>query len=219
MEQAELISTLRRLFPVFTQHELLREIIDKSRWLEVASGELIVDVGHTVRVVPLVLEGSIKVIREDDAGNEIFLYYIRAGESCAMTLTSYLRGEASGVRAIVESPARLLALSADALYELSFKYAGWNDFITETYARRFEEILEVIDQIAFQKMDVRLLRYLMDKSHLLGTRHLEVSRTQIARDLNSSREVISRLLKQMEKRQMIRIRGNEVELLDGYGLS
>jgi CRP/FNR family transcriptional regulator len=161
-----------------------------------------------------VLDGSIKVIREDEEGNEIFLYYIKSGESCAMTLSSCLRRETSSVKAIVESPADLLALPADVIYSFALRYPSWNDFMTETYARRFEEMLEVIDHIAFHSMDVRLLKYLIDRSHLLQSKVLSVSRTQIAKDLNSSREVISRLLKQMEKKRLVKISGTQVELLE-----
>lgn len=213
MDDRNLKQQLKRLFPIFTQHDLLGEIVTKSQHLEIPAGEEIIQVGNLIKVVPFVLEGSIKVIREDDEGHEIFLYYIKSGESCAMTLSSCLRRETSSVNAIVESPAKLLALPADVIYDLAHRYPAWSDFMTETYARRFEEMLEVIDHVAFHSMDVRLLKYLMDRSHLLQSKTLTVSRTQIAKDLNSSREVISRLLKQMEKNRLIRMSGSEVELI------
>lgn len=212
MEEKKLTGYLKRLFPVFTQHELLTEIIAKSQRLEIPAGNQIIGVGNIIKVVPLVLKGSIKVIREDEEGNEILLYYIKSGESCAMTLSSCLRRETSSVKAIVESPTDLLALPSDVIYNLAHRFPNWNDFMTETYALRFEEMLEVIDHVAFHSLDVRLLKYLIDRSHLLHSRKLKVSRTEIAKDLNSSREVISRLLKQMEKKKLIRILGSEVEL-------
>lgn len=214
MNNQNLSHTLKKLFPVFTQHDLLQEIVEKSQRLEILAGEQIIGVGSLVKVVPLVLDGSIKVIREDEEGNEIFLYYIKSGESCAMTLSSCLRRETSSVKAIVERRADVLALTADVVYDLAHRYPSWSDFTTETYARRFEEMLEVIDHVAFHKMDVRLLKYLIDRSHLLHSKVLTVSRTQIAKDLNSSREVISRLLKQMEKNSLIRIMGSEIELME-----
>ncbi len=213
MDEKNLKQQLQRLFPIFTQRELLREIVEKSHHLEIPAGEQIIQVGNIIKVVPFVLEGSVKVIREDEEGNEIFLYYIKSGESCAMTLSSCLRRETSSVKAIVESPAKLLALPTDVIYDLAHRFPVWSDFMTETYARRFEEMLEVIDHVAFHSMDVRLLKYLIDRSHLLQSKTLKVSRTQIAKDLNSSREVISRLLKQMEKNKLIRMAGSEVELV------
>ncbi|PHN05912.1 Crp/Fnr family transcriptional regulator [Flavilitoribacter nigricans] len=214
MEKKNLTGQLKRLFPVFQQYELLTEIVAKSQRMEIPAGEQIIGVGNRINVVPLVLDGTIKVIREDDEGNEIFLYYIKSGESCAMTLTACLRRDPSSVKAIVESPTDLLALPADVVYDLAHRFPNWNDFMTETYARRFEEMMEVIDHVAFHSMDVRLLKYLIDRSHLLQSRVLTVSRTQIAKDLNSSREVISRLLKQMEKKKLVRIDGSAVELLE-----
>lgn len=214
MDSHSLISRMQILFPVFSQFDLIREIVEQGQWLELPEGEQLMEVGHVIKVVPLVVFGTIKVIREDDDGNEILLYYIKPGESCAMTLTSCLRNEKSAVRAIVEQSVGILALPVNVVYELLRRYPSWNDFITVTYAQRFEEMIELIDHISFYKMDVRLLKYLIDKSHLFKSKTLVVSRTEIAKDLNSSREVISRLLKQMEKKQLIRMDGSTVELLE-----
>ncbi|MCB0632885.1 MAG: Crp/Fnr family transcriptional regulator [Saprospiraceae bacterium] len=214
MDSQSLIGRMKALFPVFSQFDLITEIVNKGQWMELTSGEQIMDVGIVIRAVPLVVTGTIKVIREDEDGNEILLYYIKAGESCAMTLSSCLRNEKSAVRAVVERPAGILALPVSAVYDFVLRFPSWNDFITVTYAQRFEEMIELIDHISFYKMDVRLLKYLIDKSHLFQSRTLTVSRTQIAKDLNSSREVISRLLKHMEKKKLIRMDGSTVELLE-----
>lgn len=212
MDHKSLFSQLKILFPGLAPQDLRAEIIEKGKWMALPPGQQVIDVGNVIRIVPLVFSGSIKVIREDDAGNELFLYYIRSGESCAMTLSSCLRQEKSAIKAVVESSASVLALPVDVVRDLNRRFPLWNDFITETYARRFEEILEVVDQIAFQQLDVRLLKYLLDKSQLLQSRILTISRTEIARDLHSSREVISRLLKQMERRKLLHIRGNQIEI-------
>lgn len=214
MQVPSLTTQLKALFPVFDQYDLLMEIAGKGQYLEIPAGTQIIGMGNVIKVVPLVLKGSIKVIREDEEGNEIFLYYIKKGESCAMTLSGCMRREPSAVKAIVDNPAVVLTLPANVVYDLAHRFPGWSDFMNETYARRFEEMLEIIDQIAFHSLDVRLLKYLILRSHLQQTKTLTVSRTQIARDLNSSREVISRLLKQMEKNRLIRIDGSQVELLE-----
>ncbi len=213
MEYLKLILQLRTLFPTFTQRELVEKIATEGQWLELPAGAQLMDAGDLIRVVPLVVSGSVKIIREDEEGHEIFLYYVSSGESCAMTLASCLRREKSAVRAIVESPAQILALPVKSIYDFLHHYPSWNEFMAETYAQRFDEVLTVVDNIAFRKMDERLLVYLTNKANLLNTKTLTLSKTDVARDLNSSREVISRLMKQMEKQQMIKMSGNIIQLL------
>lgn len=214
MDKTQLANQLRASFPIFSQHELAQEIAEKAQWAELPVGVHILEVGHFIKVVPLVLSGSIKVVRENAQGNEIFLYYIGKGESCAMTLSACLRREKSAIKAIVESDAQVLALPVEAVYDFVRRYPSWNEFMAATYALRFQEILDVVDSIAFQSMDVRLLKYLLEKSHLLGIRTLTVSRTAVAKDLNSSREVVSRLLKQMASKGIVNMTGNQVEMRD-----
>lgn len=213
MEVAQLIRQIRTLFPAFKQTELIEKIAASGQWLEIPAGEQIMDAGDLIRIVPLVVSGSVKIIREDEDGHEIFLYYVTPGESCAMTLASCVRREKSAVKAIVESPAHILALPVQSIYDFMHQYPSWNEFMAETYARRFDEILAVVDNIAFRKMDERLQVYLTNKSKLLGTKTLTLSKTDVAKDLNSSREVISRLMKQMEKNRMINMSGSTIELL------
>ncbi|HFA47771.1 MAG TPA: Crp/Fnr family transcriptional regulator [Bacteroidetes bacterium] len=213
MEKTLLKKELKDLFPIFSQSELIEEISERGQILEIPAGHRVFDFGNIITVIPLVFSGSIKVVREDEEGNEIFLYYIRKGESCAMTLSSCLKREKSSIKAIVQSDTLALALPVEAVYGFAHKYPSWSDFLVDTYSRRFEEILAVVDNIAFNKMDVRLLKYLMEKGKIMGTDKLTVSKTAIAKDLNSSREVISRLLKQMEKNKLVRLGRNTVELL------
>ena len=205
---------LKASFPIFSQTDLVREILEKGQVLELPAGHQILDTDDFVNIIPLVIEGSIKVLREDDLGHEILLYYIQPGESCAMTLSSCLKRERSSVKAIAQTPTTAIAVPVDIIYHFLRKYPSWNDFIVDTYSRRFNEILEVVDTIAFQKMDMRLLKYLFDKGRVLGSSHFRISKTDIAKDLNSSREVISRLLRQMEKNGLIRQDGSDLELLD-----
>ena len=213
MEASNLGQQLRSLFPILSQTGLVLDIVQKGQFVELPAGAQLLDLGNIIKVVPLVLSGSVKVVREDEEGNEIFLYYIRKGESCAMTLTSCLKREKSAIKAIVEQQVRAIAVPVEAIYDFVHRYPSWNDFIVETFSKRFEEILEVVDHIAFHQLDVRLLKYLMGRGKMLDTNVLEMSKTAIARDLNSSREVISRLLKQMEKNKLIRMSGQKIELL------
>lgn len=211
MEKTQII---QENFPSFDQFELIKDLSEKGTFIEVPSNEVLLDSGNIIKVIPLVFKGSIKVFREDQYGNEIFLYYIQSGQSCAMTLSSCLKREKSVVKAITQSRTKILAVPVDVVHDFMFKYPSWNNFILQTYSIRFEEIIDVVDHVAFQKMDARLLKYLLDKSALLKSKELAISNTEIAKDLNSSREVISRLLKQLEKRAVLKAARGKIELFD-----
>ena len=212
MDNSTLKTHLKTLFPVFTQSGLIQEIVEKSQLIDIPKGHQIFGVNDFIEAVPLVLKGSIKVMREDQEANEIFLYYIQEGQSCAMTLSSCLKREQSSIKAIAESDTQALILSVGNVYDFTLKYPNWNEFVVQTFANRFEEVLDVVDRIAFQNMDVRLMRYLMDKAKILGTDTLSISKTAIAKDLNSSREVISRLLKKMEENNLVKMDKNYIKL-------
>ncbi len=214
MDKTELKNLIRRQFPVFSQSELINEMAEAGQLLDLPANFQILDVGNIVKVIPLVFEGAIKVVREDEKGNEIFLYYIKSGESCAMTLSSCIRRGKSAIKAIAQSNTKALAVPVEAIYRFMHKYPSWSDFIVETYALRFDEMLEVIDSVCFHGMDFRLLRYLMDKYHLAGSSFLNISHQEIASDLNTSREVISRMLKQIENKGAINLSRGQIEIVD-----
>ena len=206
--------TIKQHFPIFDQSELVRELLERSQYVDLPANQTILEAGHIISNIPLVFSGAIKVIREDDTGNEIFLYYIRGGQSCAMTITACLKREKSVVKAITQTETKALIVPLDVVHDFLFRYPSWSKFVVDTYSRRFEEIIEVVDSVAFQNMDARLLKYLLEKSRLLKTNKLVISNTEIAKDLNSSREVIFRLLKQLEQRKVLIAARGKIELLD-----
>ena len=208
---------LKQEFPIFEQLEVLDFIIANGHLMEVPAGTELLQAGVYIQVVPLIIEGSVKVFREDEEGRELFLYYIQSGQSCAMTLASTLKMEKSQVRAIAQETTQLFALKVDAVYDLYRKYPTWQHFVIQTFSTRFEELLEVLEGVAFHHLDERLEKYLLEKARTLRTHKLQISHQEIATDLASSREVISRLLKQMEKRGMLRIgRGWLALELEGF---
>ena len=150
----------------------------------------------------------------DGEGNELFLYYIKGGESCAITLSSCLKKEKSSVKAIVQDKAELIALPVESVYEFVRKYPTWNDFILATFNTRFDEILEVLDDVCFHNTDFRLVKFLQGKSSLLSTKVLNISHKEIAADLNTSREVVSRLLKQLEAKGAIELQRGRIQIND-----
>ncbi|MBR9921373.1 MAG: Crp/Fnr family transcriptional regulator [Bacteroidetes bacterium] len=213
MDNLQTTRILRRNFSGLQNQALLDSIAEKSNWLELEEDTILIDVGDQVRVIPLVVEGLVKVVREDEEGRGVLLYYIRPGESCAYSLNSSLQRGKSQIRATAKKGTRLIALPAEVSNELHRNYPLWQAFILNTFAVRFAELLDVIDSVCFEQMDSRLLRYLRNQQQLNdGSSRLEISHQQIANDLHTSREVISRLLKQLEGQGRVQLHRGWLEI-------
>lgn len=193
-------SALRAIFPAFDQHDLIEWLLDKSAYKEIAGNQQIMQVGGPVRFVPLVLTGSIKVSTEDADGREIFLYYILPGETCAITLNTCYKNEGSRINALTQETTRVLLLPATEVYEAARRYPSWQRFAFDSFGRRYDELLQTLESVVFQRLDERMLSYLREKAAALQTREIRISQQQIADDLNSSREAVSRLIRQLEAR-------------------
>lgn len=196
--------------------ELLEQMNLKAKLLHVAAGTTIIDVGQSVRVMPIVLAGSIKVCRIDDDARELLLYYIIPGESCAMTFTCCMQQFPSQVKAVAEDDVDLLAIPIDVMDEWLARYPTWKGFAMQTIRNRFNELLRTIDQIAFQKLDERLVHYLREKSKATESTLINLSHEQIASELASSRVVISRLLKKLENDGKLLLYRNQIKLLKEF---
>lgn len=199
-------------FAVFKEPELIEEIMKVAFIHEVDEGEILIDIGEIIQNMPLLIEGSIKIVREDEEGNEIFLYYVTAGNTCAASITSGVGNFRSTIRAIVEEKAAFLAIPVKYVDEWMVRYPSWRNFIINTYNSRFEELLRVVDLLAFKNMDDRVLNYLQENAQTHGTKTVNLSHQQIATDLNTSREVVSRILKHMERANKIQIGRGQIEL-------
>ena len=185
--------SIRERFKLVFEKELLDEIEKKGVPVSVKAGDTIMDIGQTVRTMPIILSGSIKVSRTDEDGREILLYYVNPNESCAMTFTCCMQQHASEIKAVAEEDVEMLAIPGGSMDEWMAKYPSWKSFVMRTVQNRFHELLKTIDQIAFQKLDERLINYLKEKAKTTGSSLLNISHEQIAKELASSREVISRL--------------------------
>ena len=201
-------------FPIYFEEELKKELNSVSKLYNAAAGDIIMDIDQSIDQIPLVTKGSIKISREDEEGNEIFLYYLEPGHACATSITCCLSGQRSTIRAIAEEDTEYLAIPVQYSDEWMLKYKTWKNFVMNTYSERFEELLKTIDQLAFKKMDERLEKYLHDKADLHESRIINISHQEIAYDLNTSREVISRLLKQLERIGSIKLGRNRIVILD-----
>ena len=189
---------------------LIDEMSDVARIREVATDEIIVHVGDELLMIPIVISGSIKVSREDESGNELLLYYIEGGDTCAMTLQCCVRKVDSQIKATAMESSLLLMFSVEKMEKWMDKYKSWREYIMSSYHSRLMELMETIDAMAFMRLDERLLKYLTDQVKLLGSLEITHTHQQIADDLHSSRVVISRLLKQLENKGIIQIFRNKI---------
>jgi CRP/FNR family transcriptional regulator len=202
----------KKLFPQF-EPELL-EILDKNAVERIFHpGEVLMRTGQYIKSTVLVLKGRIKVYRQNDEGSEFLIYYINPGEACAVSLICALQSQTSEITAKAVEETEVLMLPVQLMDDLMSKYKSWAHFVIKTYRNRFDEMLSVIDNIAFRNMDERLEFYLKRARTVSGQNILNLTHQQIADDLNSSREVISRLLKKMEQLGKIKLNRNSVELV------
>lgn len=214
MNSQSINTTVIDRFPIFFEEDLKKELNSVSKVYSAPAGDIIMDIDQSIDQIPLVIKGSIKILREDDDGNEIFLYYLEPGNACATSITCCMSGQKSTIRAIAEDDTEYLAIPVQYSDEWMVKYKTWKNFVMNTYAERFEELLKAVDQLAFKKMDERLEKYLNDKAELHDSCEIHISHQEIAYDLNTSREVISRLLKQLERMGSIKLGRNRIIILE-----
>jgi len=205
-------NTLYDFAPVF-EKGLLEELTLKAMMMQVKQGESMINIGQSIRGVPLVLSGSFRVCSMNEEGQEMLLYYVSPGESCAMTFTCCMSQHASAINAYAEEDGAFLAVPLHVMDEWLMKYPSWKDFVMKTMLSRFNEMLKMIDSIAFKKMDERLEAYLKQKSKISGSALINLSHQQIADELATNRVVISRLLKKMEDDKKLLLYRNQVKLL------
>jgi len=178
-------------------------------------GDIIMDYGKYIRMMPLIIKGTIKVFRMDENGKEILLYYLSSNESCSMAYSCCVEAKKSEIKAIAEDDVELLAIPHIKLDEWLCKYPSWKSYIMHSFNERFLEMLKSIESIAFHKLDERLIHYLKEKQRLSGSSVIKVSHYVIADELATSRVVVSRLLKQLENDGKILLYRNEIKLLNG----
>jgi len=176
-------------------------------------GDVIVPEHSRIRSIPIVLSGTIKVFRTDEDGREILLYYIESGESCIMSFLGGLHHETSKIKAIANEPSQILFIPVDKITLLIKEFPEWLDYIFRLYHKRFEELLEVINAIAFTRIDERVLQLLQKKTMVTNSKTISTTHEQLATELGTAREVVSRLLKQMEEKGMVKLSRNKIVLL------
>jgi CRP/FNR family transcriptional regulator len=203
---------IKQNFDFIFEEKLLQEIVKISKIKKVNKGDLIIDIGSDVVFIPLLISGAVKVFRTDDDGDEYILYFIEEGDTCAMTLNCCVRGAKSEIKAVAEVDTELLLIPIAKMEDwLHFK--SWRTFIFNSYNSRLKEMLEAIDSLAFMNMNDRVLRYLKDKVIANKKETLSVTHKIISDELNTSRVVISRILKKLEKDGELELLRNQIKIL------
>ncbi|MCI4668815.1 MAG: Crp/Fnr family transcriptional regulator [Bacteroidia bacterium] len=194
--------------------ELMEELLGSCREGNFDQGDVLLNGGEYVQVIPLLIDGLVKVYKEEEEGNEVLLYYIKAGESCIMSVTTCMKNEKSKVKAVVEESSRIILVPAEVNRKLTQSYPQWNEFFFELFNSKYEELLHFISILTFSNKDIRLKEYLIREVELKKEKILKITHQKIAYDLGSSREVISRLLKKLEKESFLSLGHGTIEVLD-----
>lgn len=203
---------IRNKFAEFFEPALLTELEAKSMLMEVKSGDVMLNVGQAIRAVPLLVSGTVKVSRVNDEGQELLLYYVKEGESCAMTFNCCMLSQASVIRGSAEEDSVLLCVPVTLMDEWMSKYPSWKRYVMTTMMKRYTEMVKCLEDVAFKNMDERLVSYLKEKSKIAGSAVLNLTHQQIADELGTNRVVISRLLKKLENDKKLLILNKQIKL-------
>lgn len=208
-----MIEELKSNYSHLFEEALLQEINNVGVFKEIPENYSLIEVGQYIKSMPLLVSGVIKILREDEDGDELLLYFLEKGDTCAMTLSCCIGNSRSEIKAIAETDSKLIMIPVQKMEEWTSQYKTWRNFVFNSYHNRLMEMLDTIDNIAFLKMDKRLLKYLQDRVKVTNDREIQSTHQEIAYDLHTSRVVISRLLKTLEKQKTIVLQRNKIILL------
>lgn len=205
----------KRLSQIF-ELKLIDEILESGKKMSFKEGEIIIDYGKKIRFMPVILSGTIRVMTRDESDRELLLYYLSTNESCAMAYACCMEDKKSEIRAIAEDAVELIAIPHEKLDEWLIKYPSWKSYVFNSFTQRFNELLKSLENVAFHKLDERLIKYLKNKAKVSGKSSILLSHNQIAEEMGTSRVVISRLLKQLENDNKLLLYRNEIKLLSAF---
>lgn len=204
---------LDQAYSYIFEEALLNEIAKVAVYKEFKADDYLIEIGDYIKTMPLLLTGAIKILREDENGDELLLYFLERGDTCAMTLTCCMGQSKSRIRAIAETDGAMLMIPVEKMEEWLTKYKTWRNFVFDSYNVRLNEMLEAIDTLAFMNLDERLYKYLTDKAKVIGDTEIKNTHQEIAYEMHTSRVVISRLLKALELQGKIKLHRNKIEIL------
>ncbi len=195
------------------EHKLIEELAGVGQYKAASVGSYLIRPGEYIRSVPIIIKGSIKILRPDSEGRQALLYYLGEMDTCALSLMGCLSSKRSEITAVVEEKTELIAIPIEKVDEWMCRFSTWKQFVFQTYQKRFDSLLMTIDDVIFHKLDERLLTYLQKKISSCQCSVLSITHEEIAGELATSREVISRLLKQLEKRGHLKLMRNKIAML------
>lgn len=207
------MTTLKDIAEFRTSPELIEKLKEFGTYKELKAGEVILQENAFIRAIPIVIKGALKVSRMEEDGREMLLYYIKAGESCIMSFLGGIHQESSKVKAEVEEDAEIIFIPVEKISYFIKEFPQWLDYIFKLYHKRFEELLDMVNSIAFKKVDERLLDLLKKKEDLVNDKTILITHEQLANELGTARVVVSRLLKQLEEDGVVRLGRNRIDLL------
>ena len=205
---------LTRTYGLVFEEKLIEEIAAVSLLRDFKEGDVLIDFGDSIRKMPLLIKGAIKILREDFDEGELLLYFIEKGDTCAMTMACCMGESKSEIRAVAETNGIVIMIPVMKMEEWLGKYKSWRNYVFNSYNNRLKEMLSAIDNLAFMNMDERLLNYLHDKSKINNSREIHNTHQDIAYDLHTSRVVVSRLLKALENKGKIRLNRSSIIMLE-----
>lgn len=198
------------------EKKLNDEIIKVGHFDKIKSGELLIDIGEDMTHIPLILNGAVKIVRKEKEGEEFILYYLEPGNTCAISFVNCINKKKSIFKGVVERDMEAIFIPVDYIDEWLVKYKSWRHFIIDSYHFRLIEMVESIDSLAFLKMNERVLKYLTDKVKINNNINIQITHQEIANDLNSSRVVVTRLIKQLHDEGKIHSTRNHIKVLEFY---
>ncbi|MEN8185599.1 MAG: Crp/Fnr family transcriptional regulator [Bacteroidota bacterium] len=205
---------LDEYYSTIFEEDLIDEIVEAGYIDKFKVGDILIDIGEDMTHIPLILSGAVKIIRKEGDSDELVLYFLEQGDTCAVSFINCINRKKSIFKGVVENDVEAIFIPVDKVDEWLAKYKTWRYFIIDSYHFRLIEMVESIDGLAFRKMNQRLLKYLSDKAKINKSTDLEITHQQIAQDLNTSRVVITRLLKQLHNEGKIYSSRNKVKVLD-----
>lgn len=193
--------------------KLLQEIAESGNFRTAEKGEIVMDIGDTIQGLPMLLQGAVKVLRVDGNGDEMLLYFLESGDSCAMTLGSFFGSSKSSIRAVAEQDSKMVIVPLEQVHHWMGEYADFRLLVFESFNTRLKELIESMDSLAFMDLHGRVAKYLTDRVKVNGSTTLDTTHAEIAADLHSSRVVVSRILKQLEREGMLELHRNRIEVI------
>lgn len=207
------MNQLEKIAEFQTSQEFISDLKRYGQLKKLKTGEVLFEENTAIRAIPIILKGSVKVYQSDDEFKELLLYYLKEGDTCIMSVLNGLYNETNKLKAVANEDSEVLMLPVHKLGMLTKKHPEWIDYIFRIYHQRFQELLDVVNAVAFKKMDERLLQFLQKRGEVSGKRSIKITHEELANELGTARVVISRLLKQMEGNGLVRLSRNKITLL------